>query len=363
MLISFTKMLIIKRKAIMRDNSIGKRLLRLLVVLFIILVLHTFAMIHFEELSVGDSIWLTMTSATTVGYGDFSAQTVWGRTATIFLLYFFGVAILAQVAAMYFEHRQEIKDRMLRGDWSWSMRDHIVFLNCPEEIDEEYFFQAISGLRKSSSDLASLPIVIVCDRFKQGISNRLRELDVVHVSKPIFNEDTLESASVKYAHTTVILSRNQFDPASDSINFELVDRLRSMSVNGRIIVEAVKDKNRERLKKAGADNVLRPIRAYPEMLMRAIIAPGSEQVIETLFNSYGEECIRYEVTVTSLWLDIINRFTLKDLGIPIAFENSKCEIICAPSSEDIVITKAIYVIVNEGRSKTNKEVEEILNDK
>jgi voltage-gated potassium channel len=240
------------------------------------------------------------------------------------------------------------------------MKNHIVFLNCPEEIDEAYFYRAISCLRQSSADLASLAIVIVCERFKDGISNRLRKLDVVHVSKPIADQETLEFASVKDAHTVVILAQDGFGPTSDSINFELTDRLRALGFKGRIIVEAVQDGNRARLKKAGADNVLRPMRAYPELLMRAIIAPGAEQVIETLFDSYGEECIRYEVKVASRWLEIIQKLTTQDLGIPIAYEDKQGKIINSPSSKEHVETEAVFVIVNEGCSRSSSEIEQIL---
>lgn len=349
-----------QRKAIIRSSSITSQLVKLLAVLFIILLLHTVAMVGLEKLPIGDAIWLTMTSATTVGYGDLSAQTTGGRIATIILLYIGGIAILAQVAAMYFEYRQEVRNRMLKGDWSWIMENHIAFLNCPEEVGEEYFYQAILGLRESSTDLAGRPIVIVCERLKGGISDRLRKLDVVHVSKPISSKETLESASVKEAHTVVILSKAHLDPISDSINFELVDRLREMGVKGRIIVEVVKDDNRARLKKAGADNVLRPIRAYPELLMRAIISPGSEQVIETLFDSFDEECIRYEAKVKSSWLDIIQKLTSHDLGIPIAYEDNEGKIINCPSSKENVETMAVFVIVNKGSARSNEEIEQVL---
>lgn len=317
-------------------------------------------MVQFENLSIADAIWLTMTSATTVGYGDLSAQTTAGRIATIFLLYIGGIAILAQVAGLYFEHRQDIRNKMLKGEWGWNMENHIVFLNCPDEVDEAYFYKAISGLRTSSTSIAQLPIIIVSSRFKDGLSDRLRKLDVVHVSKPMSDNETLNSACVQMAHTLVVLSKDQLDPLSDSINFDLVDRLREMNVKGRIIVEAVKDENRARLIKAGADNVLRPIRAYPEMLTRSIIAPGSEQIIETLFNSYGEECLRYDVKVECLWSEVIHKLTAEDLGIPVAFETLEGKIVNVPSSKEPVNTNAIYVIVNEGRHKTSEEIEVVL---
>lgn len=361
MLIGFKRRFLRQRNQAIKSGSLGVQFLKLLIILFVILVSHTIAMVQLEGLSLSDAVWLTMTSATTVGYGDFSAQTIGGRVATIVLLYIGGIAILAQVAAMYFEHRQEVRNRILTGDWSWNMEDHIVFLNCPDEVNEEYFYQAIFGLRESSADLADLPVVIVCESFKDGISDRLRKLDVVHVSKPMSNTETLESASVHTANTIIILSQDQLNPISDSINFELVDRLRNMGVKGRIIVEVVSDKNRERLKRIGANNVLRPIRTYPELLMRAIVAPGSEQVIETLFDSYGEECIRYDVKVKSSWLAIIQKITSYDLGIPIAYEDSSGKIFNNPSSREHIEARALFVIVHEGCAKSNIEIERILN--
>ena len=51
--------------------------------------------------------------------------------------------------------------------------------------------------------------------------------------------------------------------------------------------------------------MLRPVRTYPEILIRTILAPGSEAIIETLFNSVGEECIRFDLAIEMSWLDVI----------------------------------------------------------
>lgn len=362
MLLSFRKIRLRHHRLMVRDSSIHTQLVKLFIVLVVILLVHTIAMIEFEGLSVDDAVWLTMTSATTVGYGDLSAQTLFGRLATIILLYIGGIAILAQVAGLYFEHRQEVRNRIIRGDWRWCMENHIVFLNCPDEVGEEYFYRAIFTLRSSSAAVARLPIIIVCENMKDGLPDRLRKLDVVHVSKSLAENDSLESANVQKAHTVIILSKNQFDPMSDSINFELVDRLREMGFTGRIITEAVQDENRTRFKKIGANNVLRPIRMYPELLMRAIIAPGSEQVIETLFDSYGEECIRYEVAVKATWLEVIQKLTTADFGLPIAYENTDGLIFNNPSTKEKVDAKAIFMIVNEGHVRSNEEIIDVLRD-
>jgi len=349
-----------RRANAIKSHSVQSQLIKLGLVLIILLVTHTSCMVYFEKLTLGDAVWLTLTSATTVGYGDLTAHTTIGRIATILLLYVGGIAILAQVAAMFFEHRQEIRIRMLTGDWSWPMEDHIVFMNCPDELDEEYFYQAFSGLRNSGAELADLPILILCEHFKSGISDRLRHLDVVHISRSVFDHEALEAAYVLQAHTIVLLARSLTEDISDSVNFDLVDRLRGLGVTSRIVVEVVKDENRPRMKKIGANNVLRPIRTYPELLMRSILAPGSEQVIETLFDSYGEECIRYEVNVSKKWIDIIHILASNDLGIPIAYESDTGEIVNNPSAHSEITAKGIFVIVKEGGIKTNEEINELL---
>jgi voltage-gated potassium channel len=347
-------------QAVIKGYSSGKQLAKLLFTLGLIIALHSIAMVYFEKLSIIDAIWLTFTTTTTVGYGDVSAQTLEGRIATIILLYIVGIAILAQTVAIYFEYRGDIKRNILIGNWNWHMKNHIVFLNSPKEVDEEYFYKAITGMRKSSCERSRLPIVIVSEDFKAGISDRLRSLNVVHVSKSDLSKQTLESANVKNANSIVVLSRDRFDKISDSINFELVDRLREMGVQARIIVEVAQDENRMRLKKVGADSVLRPIRTYPELLVRAILAPGSEKVIETLFDSFGQECIKYELEIETKWMDIIHKLTMQDCGIPIAYEDALGAIINNPSSNRVVNARAIFVIVREGSVKKSSEIEKIL---
>lgn len=361
MLPGFRQRFLKARPTARRAISTRERLLRLFSYLLVIVICHTACMIWLEGLRLDQAIWLTLTTVTTVGYGDISAQTLPGRIATVLLLYVGGIALLAQVAAVYFETRTEQRIRMLTGDWSPKMRNHIVFLNSRQEVDEPYFYRAMQVLRSSESELSGLPVVLVCDLFKDGLSKRLRELDVVHVAKPPTENATLEAASVSKAHTIVCLSPDRMSPVSDSINFELIDRLRQQGVKARIIAEAVKDENRARLMQAGADNVLRPIRAYPELLIRSILAPGAEQVIETLFDSNGEECIRYEVQTRQTWLDILMKIAREGGGTAIAYEDRSGHVVNNPPADVTVETRAIFVIVRQGAIKSHYAVEEMLN--
>ena len=166
------------------DTSVRQQLLRLGLILFLLLLAHTVAMRFIEGFNWADALWLTLTTVTTVGYGDFSANTIWGRAATVILLYAAGIAVLAQVAAMYFEFRQDRRDRILKGEWSWNMQDHIVLINSPKDGATRYFEQFVSQLRRSSLPTGQKPVLIVTSHLTQGIPDRLRAMDVAHVNAP-----------------------------------------------------------------------------------------------------------------------------------------------------------------------------------
>lgn len=351
------------RKGKQFHRSVESQLIRLFIILLSLIITHIGAMMILEDMVLEDAIWLTITSVTTVGYGDLYAETIYGRAATIILIYICGIAILAQVAVMYFEHQQEIRNIKLRGDWSWKMNDHIVFLNCPNQNGEEYFYKAISEIRSSKSDVAKLPIIIVSRIFKSGISNRLRELNVSHVRDSLANIDALNDANVKTAHTIVILTADQNDNYADGIHFDLVDRLREMGVKSRIIVEVVKDENRSRLRRAGANNILRPIRSYPELLVRSIVAPGSEQILESLFDNLGTQCVRYNIPIKIQWIKLIQNLAKNDIGLPVAYEDKNHKVITNPSANDLVEATAIFIISNEEKIKDLEKIKEIISFK
>ena len=67
------------------------RLGKLFLLLAGLIAVHASAMVYFEGFSPGDALWLSITTATTVGYGDLSAGTWQGRLITVICIYFFAI--------------------------------------------------------------------------------------------------------------------------------------------------------------------------------------------------------------------------------------------------------------------------------
>lgn len=63
------------------------------------------------------------------------------------LLYVAGVILLARLASDYIEYRLLRKTQMIKGQWRWKMRDHIVIINSPRNSEEIYFQRPISQPR------------------------------------------------------------------------------------------------------------------------------------------------------------------------------------------------------------------------
>ena len=345
----------------MSASGVKRQLYRTASALGLMIGLHTGAMMGLEGMNLGDAFWLTMTTVATVGYGDLSAHTMLGRAATISLGFLGGVALLAQTASLYFEARQIKRDKVLNGKWKWNMDNHIVIINSPKNNAEGYFKKLISEFRVSDLEGSQTPMVVVCPDMTTGMPEDVRKYNVAHVNEPITSKEAFDKSNVAEAKTIVILAKDPEDALSDSITFDLVSRVREANPTATIIAEATTDENRKRLKALGADQVMRPMRTYPEMMVRSILAPGAETVIEDLFDSRGEEVTRYNVSLKGTWADVASRLITSDIGLPLAYVSNDGEVVSNARPDAEVDGKAVLVVVREGNTKTDKEVQGLLN--
>ncbi|GEM_PF-3571799 len=298
----------------------------------------------------------------TVGYGDISPATIPGRLAISALMYIGGIAYMAQAASQYFEYRLHKRDSILNGKWKWNMNDHIVFLNSPRRNPQLYFSRLMSEFRRSALPAAQKPVRIVCPHLNDGLNDELRMLNLAHVNHEVSSAEGFENSCLDKASTIVVLSHDGDDPNADSITFDLVARAREANPHAKIFAEAALDRNKNRLKAVGADHVIRSIREYPEFLARTILTPGTEYLVVDIFDSDGQECVRYDEPVTGRWADIQCRFILADIGTPIAYLDQNSRVVTGAHPDTDVTAKAVLVIVREGNILAPEQVHKKLNN-
>ncbi len=351
------------RSVAFSEDELRREMLRSSLFVMVIFVLHVIAMMAFEGMTIDDAVWLTFTTATTVGYGDISATTLKGRSATVVLLYLGGIFILAKAAGDYFDYRTNSRLRKKSGNWSWHMNDHILIINTPREDGERFFLRVIEQLRASRAHRDKM-VQIVTRQFPDGLPEQLARMPgLTHHNGDGSDPDTLKRVDADKASIIAILARNEIDVGADSRTFDILDHLRDLGTeNALVLAECVDDRNRKRFRKIGADIIIRPVRAYPEMLVRGLVAPGSEQIIENMFTSSSDEYARYDLAISGkTWSEVVCTLMQDDLGTAIGYIDADTgQLETNPQARTRINGSALFVIASENAIPSVKQVRDSL---
>lgn len=343
-------------------NNLTHSILLTSVLLIFVFSLHIALMMVYEGLSVGDATWLTLTTATTVGYGDISATTTQGRLATVLLIYLGGIFILAKVVGDYFDYRLSVRERRNKGQWSWKMKNHIVILNSPSHSGDRYLQRLIKQFR-CSDRYADTSIYLLTPQYPQGLPDFITRLtNVVYNHGDPSNPEDLNSVCIEHACDIIVLAKDENDEGSDGRTFDILHRLKDLHVTSNILAECVEDSNRKRLAAAGANILIRPIRAYPEMIVRAFDVPGSEGIIENMFNSDNDTYKRFDVDISNLpWHEVVTRLVKNDMGIAVAYieKNSK-QMVYNPAAHEKPDICALITICKNNKTHNNDDVKKLV---
>ncbi|MCB5161194.1 potassium channel family protein [Marinomonas algarum] len=309
---------------------------------------HSLAMVFFEDLNWWQAFWLTMTSASTTGYGDISAASFWGQFCTIVLIYGMGITLLAQIASDYVEIRLIRKEMRIKGRMEWDdMQNHILIVNTPKYDSERYLKLLINQII-NTPELAETPIQILTTAFPEGLPIEIRSKGVVHHTGDALEDGMLEAANAQNAKYIIVLCQDVQDSHSDSLTFDTLHRIQALNPSAFIMAEAINDSNRPRFKAAGAKAVIRPVRAYPEMLVRSLIAPGTEQVLEDLFRHQGDHTIRLDVHLSHVtWAKVVTTLIQKNIGTALGYVCQDGSIITHPETYSTIDAEGLIILIND----------------
>lgn len=331
------------------------RITRMLVILLGLIVLHSAAMVFFEKISLADAVWLSLTTVTTVGYGDVSASSTPGRLSSIILLYGIGIFLLAQLAAEFFEFRINVRDKKHNGTWRWNMKDHLLIINTPNDNTLDYLIRLVKQIRVSP-ELDDIPIQILTRKFDDGLPSSLTDQGVVHYSGIAENNDNLMATDINNASYIILLAHDVSNSVSDSMTLDVLTRIKEIGTKAFIVAEVTQDVNRQRMLDIGADAVIRPVRAYPEFPVRSLVAPGTEQVLENLFTHEDDHMVRYDVNIDGFkWADVVCRLMTKVGCLAIAFVNDQGVVDTNPLPDKIVNAKSLICLINQEQASISRE--------
>jgi len=318
--------------------------------------LHVAAMMLIERMSLSDAIWVTFVTATTVGYGDVSAKTDAGRTATIVIMFFGTIFVLAALASLLFERAAERRDRKTSGRWNWHLNDHILIVSTTGTESVRYLKALVSQIRGDDAHRDRAVQVMTHGFDVGGLPDQLADLHVVYARGDGDSDEEMALGNVAKAHLVVVLGDDR-TPKADALVYDVVSRVRSAGFDGRIVSECEDDRNRARLSAHEHDSCVRPSRAYPEMLSRAILAPGAEIVIEDIFTVGGVECEYVDLGANhprGTWREMVMRIMGEDLGTAIGYRDQG-RVVTAPPPSSQVSAEGVYVLMGPAEQQICKQ--------
>ncbi len=339
---------------------IRKRIKRLFLALGALVSAQILILWAAEPLSFFEAVWLTMTTLVTVGYGDYAPVTAIGRISTVALMFIAAITLLTLIVSDYIEYRFYRRERILSGRWIYNMKDHIVIINTPRTGGEQYFMRFATQIR-SIPEYHTVPIMLLTRQFPGGLPAELRDSGMVHFHGAGNDPEALKSVHAGSARHVIVLAADESDPFSDSLTFDIAHRLAESNLGGKTTVECVSDANRDRFKALGVRTIIRPVRTYPEIMVRAVVAPGSEKVLEDMFNYERDHPHRYDLELDDLtWADIVSALVRHGIGTALAYIDHENEVICHPETNAEVEGKGLIVLVSSSETPEVSVVEEAL---
>ncbi len=260
-----------------------RRFLQLLVACLIVvalIVIGTGGYMLIEGWSLVDALYMTVLSVSTTGFREIQPLSPHGQLFTIFLIVC-GLLSIAYVAGRvaqflleyYFFRRRSMDSKLKR------LRNHHIVCGFGR-----MGRQICSVLAESKSDF------VVVERSDAGLEE-LRNLNYVHVEGDATSDDALRAAGVERADGLIAVV------SSDPENVFTCLTAKSLNPDIKIVARALDDSTEAKLRKAGAERVIKPYEMVGRRMAQLVLRPSIVEFIESIGQSSGQDISMEEIKV------------------------------------------------------------------
>ncbi len=313
---------------------------RIRIVLLAVLGAITFGTVVFHLLegwSILDSLYVTVQTVTTVGFGDLTPRTGLGRVfATVFMMIGVGVVLYALTSTVQSIVHSELLARYGHSRKMSKLQDHFIICGAG---------RVGSHLIRSLREVDGVLLVIESDQLK---CEALMEMNIPVLVRDATLEESLREAGVEHARGLASCLPDDAD------NVYVVLTARDLNPNIHIVARAAEEQAESKLIRAGANRVVAPTIIGGHRMAMALTKPAVGDFLDSVTANHlelGFEQLEVDAVSTLVGRKLSESVIRSELNIVIvSIRRDDGEIIFNPSGETKIESGDMLIAIGNAES-------------
>ncbi len=265
-------------RRVRKRRSIG--LLTVLCLLAISILGNALCFIAFEsgpdqQVGLGDGLWYSVVSITTIGYGDYYPTTFGGRLCSFVFVVIMGLGTFTVFLGMAIDWITDFSLRERRGMSSIIAKDHILIVNFPSVSRVSQLIEEL----QSDPQHAEREIVIVTDQIQELPFDNHR---VLFINGPMLEQATYLRAKAEHCRMAIVLATSYGDSNSDAVVASIVAVINSIEPDIHIVAECLNERHRLLFSSVNCDAIVFSMTISGNLLVQEAQDPGVTQLVDTI---------------------------------------------------------------------------------
>ena len=300
-------------------------ILKIILLLLLLWIGSSIGILYLEDGELSDiknSFWWAIVTITTVGYGDYSPETTYGRALAVILM-LSGIGLVSTVTGSISSIFTTRKIMEGRGLSMIESNDHIVVCGWNDNV--EHLLACMSQITTQTNK----DIILINDLSEDQLNSILAKfpnLNIKFVRGDYTNESTLSLASIKQASSVIVISDDSI-PEDDDKTILTTLTIKNLYPQLKVVAYVTERTKIPYLKRANADEVITDENFKSFLAATHVIEPGVPQAVNQLLDVHSENRFKSEKIDEKFlgkpYIDLFNYYKNKnELCIGLYIENS-----------------------------------------